>query len=1226
MTHEGRHTVDGIRLLTHLLMVEERGIDPAAVRPDRWAEPVRGWLAAGAALAAGEAGRALAVLGDPVPEETYDDLVTRTLRTAAVAMDVNRSPGGLVGRALPPEDESALLQAMDGTHARLAVLARDPGLRLPAFLAGRYLPDMLAARALLGNGDVINAQPADVVAAVGGAEEVHEAVRWFDELPRELAEGGLVAPVAYHLLVAADVRARAGDLRRSEALRREALRLVPGAPALAGMSELLAGDAELGVPGAAERCLPVLVGGKALGRAAKHYARGEALFRRAGAARGRAAAELRLAHVARLRRKPDDRTAHVDRALAHATAAGDGACVALLTVHRMLDAVEDGRPLPGHDVEPVRRWASTVGSGSWLLGMAHLVAARAGDWTRQGYIVRGREAGDLAQRLAERRGSRRVAERPVPDTDGRGPVPGAPRGTTRAVTGPLEAYHDARHRLAALVLADIDLRTRVRRLEDGDGGSADDAARPDAADRQQVTASAVNAWLSAALAAELFLNEAVGLGDPDLVAAARPRLARVIDLGTRLLRGREVPSTTAKALCGSLEGLQSGLSSTHAVEALHRLRRHRSAGLPADAERTAAEASALVERLPPSLARCALLVETGRQARARAEADELEARGSLTASQSAALRLRLGQPQLAAEAVRRVGADGTEPDRPWALPALAAEALLALGDPRGAADRALEAVTAYEEHRSRMGRDTLRAASADDPVVARAYHTAVLSQWELPGGKATAFSTADRSRSGFLDAVHALDSAAGQPAAVRAVRRWLQAETRWAGRFEEAAAGLRGGGPGAPTPTAEPAGAAVARAAQRRITEAERSLGAAEADVRRLVPRALASRRDPGGVPDVAAVAGALPPGTVLLQYHLLDQDLLGWAVTREGLTAERRRLPADGLVATARRFHTACASGGDVTEAGQELSEALLGFCSPLLSSHHRIIVVPPAPLSLVPFHALPRAGAVLGATHDVSYLPAASLLTRAGPGPAETNWVDKTALLVGAPATAPELRLAQLPGTVTEIAAIERLLPRSTVITGRAAGRERVLERAAGCAVLHLATHGDVQELTPHLSRLALAGHDHLGVDDLLGPDLAPELLVLSACDTGRGAATAGGDVLGLTRAAVISGARHAVVSLWPVDDVTGCLVITRMYQHLVSPDHPPVGTALARAQREIRGLSQDEREEEYARLADRGDVRPDPAGSRVRTRDSRLRPAPATTDGRHPFHWAPYIHVGP
>lgn len=779
-----------------------------------------------------------------------------------------------------------------------------------------------------------------------------------------------------------------------------------------------------------------------------------------------------------------------------------------------------------------------------------------------------------------------------------------------AITGRLEAYHHAHHRLASLVYADMSLRTRVRRLEghDADG-----------------TAAELNEWLSTVVAVELFRHEAVELGDPDLIAAVQPRLARVIDLGARVLCKPGGPPWGP--LGASLEGLSADLRATEVIEALHRLRRHRAAGLAVDAEKSAGEAWAQGGLTLPSLARCALLVELGRLAEARADADALEVQDSLSALQSAALRLRLRQPERAAEAGRCIGADGAEPGKPWERPAIEAEALLALGDPRTAADRAIEAVTAYEEHRLRMGRDTLRAASADDPMVARAYHTAVLSHWALPGGKSAAFAWAERSRCGFLDAVHALDSAAGQPDAVRAVRGWFQAETRWAARFEEAAATLRGGEEAQAAEQAPwPGSAADDQCTQRRITEAERALGGAEDQVRRLAPRTLTSWRGAGAVPGAAAVARVLPPGTLLLQYHLYDQDLVCWAVTHERLLAERQDRSAHDLVATGRRFHTACAGGGDVEEPGRLLADALLSFGSPLLADHQRIVVVPPSQLTLVPFHALPWAGTELGLTHEVSYLPAASLLTRSvsRSSSPEPDWTAATALLVGAPAIAPERGLAHLPGTATEVAAIERLLPRCRVVTGWEASRVEVLKQAAGCGILHLATHGDIPELAPHLSRLALAGRDHLGLDDLLGPDLAPELVVLSACDTGRGTATAGGDVLGLTRAAVISGVRHAVVSLWPVDDITGCLVITGMYQHLMSTARPPVASALALAQREVRDLSQDERTEEYARLADRAAVLPHPTGSRIRVRDSGPRPAPPATS-RHPFHWAPFIHVG-
>lgn len=164
--------------------------------------------------------------------------------------------------------------------------------------------------------------------------------------------------------------------------------------------------------------------------------------------------------------------------------------------------------------------------------------------------------------------------------------------------------------------------------------------------------------------------------------------------------------------------------------------------------------------------------------------------------------------------------------------------------------------------------------------------------------------------------------------------------------------------------------------------------------------------------------------------------------------------------------------------------------------------------------------------------------------------------ALLVGAPACHPRHGLRELPGTAAETAEIARLLPRHRLLTGADATRANVLDAAPGCEVLHLAAHGLVDELAPNRSRLPLAGDDHLGLADLLAAAHEPRLLVLSACDTGRGSATAGGDVLGLTRAALITGARHAVVSLWPVRDSTGCLVVTKAYRHLVQDPAASVG----------------------------------------------------------------------
>jgi len=79
-----------------------------------------------------------------------------------------------------------------------------------------------------------------------------------------------------------------------------------------------------------------------------------------------------------------------------------------------------------------------------------------------------------------------------------------------------------------------------------------------------------------------------------------------------------------------------------------------------------------------------------------------------------------------------------------------------------------------------------------------------------------------------------------------------------------------------------------------------------------------------------------------------------------------------------------------------------------------------------------------------------------------------------------------------------------------------------AARSPVVHLATHGLLDEDAPYLSSLALSGGDELTVAELLGLGLDADVAILSACDSGRGEVTLGGDVVGLARGLLAAGAR--------------------------------------------------------------------------------------------------------
>ncbi|UIX35035.1 CHAT domain-containing protein [Streptomyces sp. GQFP] len=1194
--------------LIGLLLTEQRGIDPATYLPGgREDTPWADWLGPAAALAAGEPKRALALLAhlsSPTSTPATHDhaQLEKALRTAAVAMEHNWQPGA-APVPLRQEAVRALTDAGSGMEAAVASIA-NPSLRLCAHLAGQVGVVLLSARMTLGHAMTSLAARSHTLRYGAPApwtereltDDVLRPLEWFDSLYEVLMDLRHADCVAYHMLLAADLRVRAGDRPAATPLLEHAQRYATGSHPAEGFAALLTGDWDLGTPGAAERCAtpPTPHDRDALSAAAGHYGRAAASYRAAGSARGGAAALLRLAHTHRLAGRQEECRELLGQALALAVQAGDGACAALLRVHRGLDLIETETPgEPESEAAGlIVHWATTDGSTSWLRGLRHIVEDRARHWSAQGEIPKSRRAGVLANRLtADRAGAHG-------------------RLTAGAAAG---TYQRAGHRLAAFVLTGMEQQEHLDRIR-----------RTEQADQAEC--------LTVIRCAKALHDQASALQDPDLIAATRSSTELAIEAAESLLAAREAIASGAidnskaatDALRALLVMLKSDLLSTRAQETSFRSRRARSAGFDAEADlharRTLREADRITDPLFAGLVRCSAHFDLRDMDEARAQVATIEEH--LSAIQAAALWLNVGKPERAAVHVHRIGVDGPGPAQPWELPAIRADLELGRRAYGKAARYALAGLAAYEDRRVRLARDALRASSADDPVVAGLHHAAVLSHLEGggPDAAAASFDQAERTRSGFLDAVRALDAAGEDPAARAAVRNWLAAEIRWSAQFETEAMAVRRS-----TVTAS------AHERRRRIGEVERTLDEAESEVRRLAPAAFTAPHTTEP-PDAAAVAAALPPDALLLTYHLHDDDLVGWAMTRETLQPGHHTRWARGTVATARRFHSWCAgqdTGGGGEADGEELAALLLEPFRPLLRDRRRVIVVPPAGLALLPFHALPWNGDVLGATREVSYLPAASLLTRLRDQPPERPWSQLDALLVGDPAHAPRHRLPALPGTAAETVEIARLLPSHQLLTGPAATRRAVLEAARGSGLLHFATHGLVDDLAPHLSRLQLAGDDHFGLADLLAAAHAPQLLTLSACDTGRGTATAGGDVLGLTRAAMITGARHAVVSLWPVRDSTGCLVITRTYRRLADDPTACVGTALARAQQEVRELPGAEREKEFRALTGRAGVRPGPAARsrswpRPETRDSeQLRSAEA--DDRHPYHWAPFIHVG-
>jgi CHAT domain-containing protein len=372
----------------------------------------------------------------------------------------------------------------------------------------------------------------------------------------------------------------------------------------------------------------------------------------------------------------------------------------------------------------------------------------------------------------------------------------------------------------------------------------------------------------------------------------------------------------------------------------------------------------------------------------------------------------------------------------------------------------------------------------------------------------------------------------------------------------------------------------------------------------------------PAEVLSLDQVCAVLQPDTALLQYYFLGEDLLAWAITSQGMVqAHRAAIDARALARHIRSFHHACAEGGSLEGLAGPLADTLLAPLAAAIRDNSRLIVVPFGAAHLLPFHALPWEGQPLGATHTLSYLPSASALRFLRPGgfPARPDRI----LAVGNPARmsfqpplgGPRLELNELRGAAREATYVASLFLRGEALVGPQATKAAVCARLGRFPLLHFATHGYLSAEAPLLSSVLLADGEALSVYELMGLRLRADLVVLSACDSGRGETTGGDEVVGLARGLLGAGARTVVVSLWPVNDVSTSLLMGAFYDRLGAGEEP--AEALRFAQNYLRGLGRDQVQEALAALEDR-EVIPTEG-------------APTVTPFSHPRHWAPFLVVG-
>lgn len=252
-----------------------------------------------------------------------------------------------------------------------------------------------------------------------------------------------------------------------------------------------------------------------------------------------------------------------------------------------------------------------------------------------------------------------------------------------------------------------------------------------------------------------------------------------------------------------------------------------------------------------------------------------------------------------------------------------------------------------------------------------------------------------------------------------------------------------------------------------------------------------------------------------------------------------------------------------------QLLHQILIDPIADLLPTNpqQRVTFIPQSVLFLVPFPALQDAnGKYLIEKHTILTAPSIQVLdlTHQQRQRLQTS-PNQTALVAGNP-TMPSLRLQpgepltqlpSLPGSEAEAKAIASLLKTQPLI-GPQATESAVVQQMQNARFIHLATHGLLDNLAGFQSSLAFASTSpspgqkasendgFLTAREILNLKLKAELVVLSACDTGRGRISGDG-IIGLSRSFIAAGASSVIVSLWKVPDKPTSDLMLAFYQNL-------------------------------------------------------------------------------
>jgi CHAT domain-containing protein/tetratricopeptide (TPR) repeat protein len=353
--------------------------------------------------------------------------------------------------------------------------------------------------------------------------------------------------------------------------------------------------------------------------------------------------------------------------------------------------------------------------------------------------------------------------------------------------------------------------------------------------------------------------------------------------------------------------------------------------------------------------------------------------------------------------------------------------------------------------------------------------------------------------------------------------------------------------------------------------------------------------------------ASLLPDESVALVEYVVASDathlfVLSQSDGKVQLDSYELKIGQDRLAANVRRLRDRLAARDLLFDEDARANyDLFLGPATPALAGKRHVVIVPGGPLWEMPFQALrdPR-GRYLIESMAVSFAPSLTVLRESFRARRPRNGLPTLLAMGKGDFGSKDARPALLMSELLPLPEAERqvqLLPelygveRSAVYVGPDATEARFKAEAPHHRIIHVATHGLLEETSPLYSSVVLSttagesGEDGLvEAWEMLDLKLDADLVILSACETARGRVASGEGIVGTMWALLAAGAQATIVSQWKVATSSTTDLMTALHRRLAPAE---LGKADALRQATLDVL----KNPRYA----------------------------------HPFYWAPFVLVG-